>query len=151
MVPEGLENQASGERSYKGFPMDTGETGEIRKKVLVVDDEPDAVEIIKKRLEIDFQIIPALNGSQALKLVEAERPDLIILDIMMRGVSGIEVLDMLKHSPHLSSIPIIMVTALDDFDTQKEASSLGACFYIMKPLNGPLLENKVKQLLSKAA
>ena len=122
-----------------------------RKTVMVVDDEADALEIIRKRLEDSYQVLIVSNGSDALRTAEAERPQVIILDIMMRGVSGLEVLDMLKHNPHLSHIPIIMVTALDDFDTQKEASNLGAQFYITKPLNGPLLENKVKQLITKAA
>ncbi|MBI4431241.1 MAG: response regulator [Candidatus Omnitrophica bacterium] len=122
-----------------------------KKKVLVVDDEMDALEIIKKRLEADYKILEALSGSDGLKLAEAERPDIIILDIMMRGVSGLEVLDVLMHSPHLSRIPVIMVTALDDFNTQQEAGHLGARFYITKPLNGPLLQNKVKQLLAFAA
>ncbi len=122
-----------------------------KKKVLVVDDELDALEIIRKRLESGYQVLAASSGSVGLKIAEAERPDIIILDIMMRGVSGLEVLDMLKHSPHLSKIPIIMVTALDDFNTQQEAGHLGARFYITKPLNGPLLENKVKQLLAISA
>src|SRR3989338_4372487 len=122
-----------------------------KKKVLVVDDELDALEIVRKRLENDYRVFAASSGSAGLKIAEAERPDIIILDIMMRGVSGLEVLDMLKHSPHLSRIPIIMVTALDDFNTQQEAGHLGARFYITKPLNGPLLENKVKQLLAISA
>lgn len=119
-----------------------------KKKVLIVDDEPDAIEIIKRRLEDIYDIVVARSGSEALKTAEAERPDLIILDIMMRGVSGLEVLDVIKHSHHLSRIPVIMVTALDNFDAQEEATHLGARFYITKPLNGPLLENKVKQLLA---
>lgn len=127
--------------------METGDHKD-RKKVLVVDDEVDALEIVRKRLETSYDILAASSGSVGLKMAEAERPDIIILDIMMRGVSGLEVLDVLKHSPHLSKIPIIMVTALDDYNTQQEANNLGARFYITKPLNGPLLENKVRQLLS---
>lgn len=120
---------------------------EKNKKVLIVDDEADAVEIIKKRLEDHYDVLTAFNGSDALKIADTERPDVIILDIMMRGVSGLEVLDTLQHNPYLSKIPVIMVTALDDFNCQQEASNLGARFYITKPLNGPLLENKVKQLV----
>ena len=123
-------------------------TDEQKKKILVVDDEEDAVAIIQKRLEDIYEVLPARNGKEALLIAEEKRPDLVILDIMMRGVSGLEVLDMIKHNPHLSEIPVIMVTALDDFNTEKEASHLGARFFINKPLDGPLLENKVKQLLT---
>ena len=127
------------------------ETVQDKKKVLIVDDEPDAVEIIRKRLEDRYEVLMASNGSEALRVAEVEQPSLVILDIMMRGVSGLEVLDTLKHSPHLSKIPVIMVTALDDYNSEREASSLGARFYITKPLNGPLLENKVRQLLATMA
>ena len=121
-----------------------------KKKILVVDDEENAVQIIKTRLEAEpdlYEVHVAKSGEEALKLADAKKPDLILLDIMMPGVSGIEVCDMIRHNPDLNKTPIIIISALDDFKTQQECSRLGVAAYITKPVNGKLLGNKVKQLL----
>ena len=124
-----------------------------RKKILLVDDEENAVQIVKTRLEAEgaelYDVIVAKSGEEALKAAETERPDLILLDIMMPGVSGIEVCDMIRHNPELSKTPIIIISALDDVKTQQECERMGVAAYITKPLNGKLLDNKVKQVLEQ--
>lgn len=125
-----------------------------KKRVLVVDDEENAVQIIKTRLESEpnqYEVIVAKSGEEALKLAEGHKPDLILLDIMMPGVSGIEVCDMIRHNPGLAQTPVIIISALDDLKTQQECSRMGISAYITKPINGKLLDNKVKQVLEESA
>jgi len=124
-----------------------------RKRILVVDDEENAVQIIKTRLETEptaYEVMVAKSGEEALKVAEAKKPDLILLDIMMPGVSGIEVLDMMRHNPELVKTPIVIISALDDIKTQQECARLGVTAYITKPVNGKLLGNKVRQILENA-
>ena len=123
-----------------------------KRKILLVDDEENAVQIVKTRLEAesdDYDVTVAKSGEEALKSAEASAPDLILLDIMMPGVSGIEVCDMIRHNPELSKTPIIIVSALDDVQTQQECERMGVAAYITKPVNGKLLDNKVRQVLEK--
>jgi CheY-like chemotaxis protein len=125
-----------------------------KKRILVVDDEENAIQIMKTRLEAEssqYEVVVAKSGEEALKLAEVQKPDLILLDIMMPGVSGIEVCDMIRHNPDLSKTPIIIISALDDLKTQQECSRMGISAYITKPINGKLLDNKVAQVLEEAA
>ena len=124
-----------------------------KKRVLVVDDEENAIQIIKTRLESEpnqYEVIVAKSGEEALKLAENQKPHLILLDIMMPGVNGIEVCDMIRHNPDLAKTPIIIISALDDLKTQQECSRMGISAYITKPINGKLLDNKVQQVLEEA-
>ena len=125
-----------------------------KKTILVVDDEENAVQIIKTRLEAEgnpYNVMVAKSGEEALQAAEKTTPDLVLLDIMMPGVSGIEVCDMMRHNPTLAKTPIIIISALDDIKTQQECARLGASAYITKPINGKLLDNKVKETFAKIA
>ncbi len=126
----------------------------VKKKILVVDDEENAIQIIKTRLEVEsdsYEVITAKSGEEALQLAESKKPDLILLDIMMPGVSGIEVCDMIRCNPAFGRTPIIIISALDDLKTQQECARMRVAAYITKPINGKLLDNKVKQVLEEAA
>lgn len=111
-------------------------------KLLVVDDEHDICDFVKTFFkDRGFQVSVALNGEEALSVIKKDRPDLVLLDIKMKGMDGLAAL---KHIKELDrSIKIIMVTALEDQDKVREAYKLGACDYITKPLILDYLEQAV--------
>jgi len=111
-------------------------------KLLVVDDETDICDFVKTFFkDRGFHVFTALNGEDALAIAKKERPDLVLLDIKMKGMDGLAAL---KHIKDLDrSIKIIMVTALADQDKMHEAYKLGACDYITKPLILDYLEQTV--------
>lgn len=111
-------------------------------KILVVDDELDICDFVKTFFkERGFQVLTALNADEALSITKKERPDLVLLDIKMKGMDGLAVL---KHIKELDkTIKVIMVTALEDQDKISEAYKLGAIDYITKPLILDYLEEAV--------
>lgn len=113
-------------------------------KILVVDDEHDVCDFVNNFFkDRGFRVFTALNGDEALAVAKKERPDLVLLDIKMKGMDGLAVL---KHIKELDrNIKIIMVTALEDQDKMHEAYKLGACDYITKPLVLDYLEQAVEK------
>lgn len=111
-------------------------------KLLVVDDESDICDFVTTFFQDrGFQVMTALNSDDALSAIKKDRPDLILLDIKMKGMDGIATL---KHIKELDkNIKVIMVTALDDQERMREAYKLGACDYITKPLVLDYLEQAV--------
>jgi diguanylate cyclase (GGDEF)-like protein len=117
-------------------------------RILIVDDHEDNVELLKARLEArGYQTETATNGQQALDQVAANPPDLMLLDVMMPEVDGIEVARRIKANPRLPFIPIIMQTALDATESKVEGLDAGADDYITKPINFAELEARVNSLL----
>ncbi len=117
-------------------------------RILIVDDHEDNVELLKARLEArGYQTETATNGQQALDQVAANPPDLMLLDVMMPEVDGIEVARRIKANPRLPFIPIIMQTALDATESKVEGLDAGADDYITKPINFAELEAHVKSML----
>jgi len=111
-------------------------------KLLVVDDESDICDFVKTFFkDRGFHVLTALNGEEALSVAKKERPDLVLLDIKMKGMDGLAALRHIKEFDR--SIKIIMVTALEDQDKIHEAYKLGACDYITKPLILDYLEQAV--------
>ncbi|MEA3221877.1 MAG: response regulator, partial [Thermodesulfobacteriota bacterium] len=107
-----------------------------KKKILVVDDEKDIVELIKFNLIREgFEMITSYNGEDALKLVKGKSPDLIILDLMLPGMDGLEVCRILKRNSSTFSIPIIMLTAKGEETDIVTGLELGADDYIPKPFS----------------
>jgi two-component system alkaline phosphatase synthesis response regulator PhoP len=90
-----------------------------RKKVLVVDDNPVMVEIVKMALESDYDVVSANDGLEGINLAKTEKPDVIIMDVMMPNVSGIELLRMLVSDDETKDIPVIVFTA-SHFDPSTE-------------------------------
>ena len=117
-------------------------------KLLVVDDETDICDFVKTFFkDRGFHVFTALNGEEALYIAKKDRPDLVLLDIKMKGMDGLAAL---KHFKELDrSIKIIMVTALADQDKMHEAYKLGACDYITKPLILDYLEQTVLKNLKE--
>lgn len=115
------------------------------RKILVVDDEHDICDFMKMFLaERGYEVFTALNGDEALAIVKKEKPDLILLDVKMKGMDGIATL---KHIKDIDKkFNVIMVTALEDQDKMNEASRLGARDYITKPLVLENLEQAVEKI-----
>ena len=119
-----------------------------RPSVLIVDDEPANLQVLRSILQDSYQLQFARDGEKALELAHRSRPDLILLDVMMPNMSGLEVCRALKVSAETSAIPVIFVTALAD--TSDEASGLeaGAVDYITKPVSPAIVRARVKTHLS---
>ncbi|GFD89533.1 two-component system response regulator [Tenacibaculum sp. KUL152] len=116
--------------------------------LLLVDDEPVNLRVLKQLLAADYQLIFAKNGEEALKLAPARRPNLILLDVMMPGITGFEVCRQLKGLPETKHIPIIFVTALNDDHDEAEGFDAGAVDYIIKPISPAVVKARVKTHLS---
>lgn len=120
-----------------------------QRKILVVDDERHIVRLIQVNLERNgYQVVSAFDGKDALKKVEAERPDLVVLDVMMPHMDGFEVLKRLQANPATRGIPVVMLTAkAQDIDIFKGWSS-GVSAYLTKPFNPLELITFIKRIFS---
>lgn len=117
------------------------------KKILIVDDEPDHIEILQRRLSVDhYNIIVAHDGDEGLKMAEKERPDLIILDVVMPNLSGHTMAHALRLVKPLQSIPIIITTGKDGIEDQFRIDNVKAFF--LKPYDGKKLLQTVQKLLA---
>ena len=117
-------------------------------KILVVDDEPDAVELIKFNLKAaGYEVVTAVDGEEALKKARQLLPDLIILDLMLPEVDGLEVCKILRRDQRVSAIPVIMVTAKAAEIDRVLGLELGADDYVTKPFSPRELVLRVKRLL----
>ena len=116
--------------------------------VLIVDDEANIRELVKFNVEKEgYAVLEAVDGAMALNLARKERPDLIILDLMLTELNGLEVCRALKGAQETSSIPIIMLTAKDDEVDKVLGLELGADDYITKPFSPKEIISKVKNIL----
>lgn len=122
------------------------------KRVLAVDDEPDVLMIVRTALQSEgFDVETAANGKDCLEIATENPPDLIILDVMMPGMSGFDVLKELKAEPATSTVPVIMLTGLSERDKMLEALSSGIDYYIVKPFDFNDLIGKVNQAMEGGA
>jgi sigma-B regulation protein RsbU (phosphoserine phosphatase) len=114
---------------------------EPRPRILIVDDEPFNLDYLEQELDdLGYDSLTAANGPQALELVAQEQPDMLLLDIMMPGMDGFEVLRRLKAAEEWRDIPVVIISALADMDSIVRGIELGAEDYLPKPFN-PLLLN----------
>lgn len=116
--------------------------------LLLVDDEPANLRVMKQILQHDYHLIFAKSGSEALRLTIDKKPDLLLLDIMMPDMTGLEVCCRLKENPKTAPIPIIFVTALNDETDETKGFELGAVDYISKPVSAPIMRARVRTHLS---
>lgn len=119
-----------------------------RKKILVIDDEIDICRMVKAGLEVNgFNVLTALSAQEGLEKAKGNKPDLIVLDLMMPGMDGFEACRRLKTDPKTSAIPIVVLTALDQEEAVKEAVSAGAEGYVVKPFEDETLLSTVRQFV----
>jgi DNA-binding response OmpR family regulator len=123
------------------------------KTILIVDDEVDIRDILRIRLanQPGFRILEAANGSDALELTRQQRPDLIILDWLMPGFSGMEVLKALRESPELTTIPVIMMTVKSELSAQAQGRAMGVVAYLIKPFDAARLMETVQKALKETS
>jgi two-component system cell cycle response regulator len=119
-----------------------------KKRILVVDDEVDFVKMLQARLRIEgYEVLTADDGIKGIQLARKEKPDLIILDIMMPGLNGHSVCDMVKKSALTWSIPVIYLTAKTGQADELMAMEKGAKYYLTKPYNPAMLMEMIKSAL----
>ncbi len=117
-------------------------------KILVVDDEPDVVDLLERTLKAEgFTVVVAYDGIGALDLVGTERPDLVLLDIMMPMMSGYEVCAQIKANPTTSSIPVICVSSAHTHDARNSALRAGAATLLTKPFMPAELVAQIRRYL----
>lgn len=104
-----------------------------QKKVLLVEDDTNLAAVYKSRLELEgFEVTHVMNGEAALSSTQATRPDLILLDAMMPKISGFDVLDILRNTPDIANVRVIMLTALSQEKDKQRAEDLGVDEYLVK-------------------
>lgn len=119
-------------------------------KILLVDDEPDILEIVEYNLSAEgYQVITADNGADAVKLAKKKKPQLIILDVMMPEMDGIEACAQIRKLPELEETIIAFLTARGEDYSQMAGFDAGADDYITKPIKPKVLVSKVKALLRR--
>ncbi len=122
----------------------------MAKKILIADDEPDVVKLLSMRLKAhDYEVIAAFDGLQAVREAYKERPDLILLDIMMPIGDGYTVFENLKRSVQIRLIPVIFVSALPPREVKEKVAQLGAQGFIAKPFDSEELVAEVKKVLGE--
>ncbi|MEI6828101.1 MAG: PAS domain S-box protein, partial [Desulfuromonadales bacterium] len=119
-----------------------------RFRILVVDDEYVNTQLIKSVLGEEYDILTALNGHEAIDLIEQYKPDLILLDVMMPDITGFEVCKIIKADERFADIPVIFLTALDSQNGQLQGLEVGGIDYLTKPINFALLKLRVRNHLA---
>ena len=123
----------------------------MTRKIVLAEDEPQIARLIEFKLKKEgYSVISKENGEEALKAIKMDKPDLILLDIMMPVMGGYEVLRRLKEDENLKSVPVIMLTARAQEKDVVKGIDMGAEDYITKPFHPAELLVRVKRILGKA-
>ncbi|TFH36241.1 MAG: response regulator [Anaerolineales bacterium] len=118
-------------------------------RVLIVDDQAATVELLSATLRIlGHEPISAYNGEQALDLIAVHNPDIILLDMMMPGITGLETLRRLRTTPGLGQIPVIVVSAGQEFDLKDRLQEAGGAVLLPKPTSMDQLQQKIDECLN---
>ncbi|MCI5221775.1 MAG: response regulator [Candidatus Electrothrix sp. AR4] len=120
----------------------------MMKKILIVDDESNNLQLLRLILKTDYLLAFAKNGQDALEAAEKHRPDLVLLDIMMPIMDGYEACRHLKNNPTTAKIPVIFITAMGEVDDESRGFEVGGVDYITKPISAPIVRARVKNHLS---
>ena len=121
-----------------------------KKTILVVDDEKDLLDLIEYNLKKEgFQVLKAENGEQGIEVAKANKPDLVLLDIMMPKMDGLEAVEIMRKDEDLKRIPIIFLTARSDEKTEVEGLNKGGDDYITKPISTTKLISRIKAVMRR--
>ena len=129
--------------------MSQTEGGEARKCILAVDDTAIILTRISSTLRDDYEVITINSGVRALKYLEQEKPDLILLDIHMMQQDGIETLRKIRNTEECKDIPVIMLTGVEDKGTVLESAKLGIRDYILKPFHSEELLKRIRRVFEE--
>ena len=117
-------------------------------KVLIVDDDPVNIGVLANALKGDYEICSAQSGHEAIRLVKEQAPDLVLLDVMMPELDGLQVCRLIRADETISDTPIIFVTAIDSLEGEVQGLELGAVDYITKPVNIRLAKLRIRNQLA---
>ncbi len=126
--------------------MSQTECSDSRKRILAVDDNAIVLTRISNILQNDYDVITVNSGIRALKYLEMEKPDLILLDIQMEQKNGIETLQEIRRMDDMADIPVIMLTGVEDKDFVLSSARLGICDYILKPFSTDNLIKRIRRV-----
>ncbi|WP_321495520.1 two-component system response regulator [uncultured Desulfobacter sp.] len=113
-------------------------------EVLVVDDEPGNLELLRQILQDKYEMSFATDGQKALTVAQKAKPDIVLLDVMMPEMDGLEVCRRLKNNPVTAKIPVIFVTAMGDVDNEEKGFEAGGVDYITKPVSAPIVHARIR-------
>ena len=119
-----------------------------RPRLLLVDDEPTNLQVLRHVLQADYRLLFATDGARALQVAREQLPQLILLDIMMPGMDGYAVCRALKADPATAGIPVIFITALNDSQDETAGFDVGGVDYLTKPVSPPVVRARVRTHLS---
>ena len=106
-----------------------------RQSVMIVDDTPANIELLSESLGDEYELVFATSGADALELIRADKPDLLLLDVMMPGMDGYQLCSILKSDPATRDIPVIFVTAMCQEEDEIKGLELGAIDYVTRPIS----------------
>ena len=129
--------------------MSDAQGGSTKKCILAVDDTAVILTRISEILCNDYEVVTANSGARAMKFLKERKPDLILLDIKMSPMDGIQTLQEIRSSKDLEDIPVIMLTGVEDKDTVMESAKLGICDYILKPFSSSELDKRIYRAFEK--
>jgi len=141
-IAPAIDNGAS-----SGSPLDTPKV-KAKQKILIIDDSDSFLLILNSFLENDYETWISLDGEGGLEMAKSAKPDLILLDVMMPGLSGYDVIKELKGNEELKSVPVILITGKDSDENEAEGLALGAAGYIKKPFDHETVIDMVKKVLN---
>ncbi len=121
----------------------------MKKKILIVEDDRRILNLYQLALEKSFDIILAYNGKEAVEIVPFQQPDLILMDIMMPQMDGMEALSLLKGNSSTAMIPVILLTAKGQYEDVHGGYQVGADYYLIKPFTGNQLQSAIQQFLGE--
>jgi two-component system alkaline phosphatase synthesis response regulator PhoP len=122
--------------------------GDMEKKILVVDDEPEIVQFVGLRLAKNgYKVLKASNGIEAIKIAKKELPDLVVMDILMPEMDGSKTASLLKECPETKDIPVIFLTCLFTKEDEMKGSLRGDVYFVSKPYDGDQLMKVIKDSL----
>lgn len=155
-IQEQICRSAEGKRLLKSSPLSSGspqpddsKTAGGRRHILVVDDDPRMLKLIKAYLADQYDVATAINGKVALKFLETKKTDLILLDYEMPGENGARILEKLRLNPDTVDLPVIFLTGVSDRDKIKEVLSLKPQGYLLKPVSRGKLSTSIKSILER--
>lgn len=120
-----------------------------QKVVMVVDDEEDTAEMIAEMARLSgYQPILTSGGNSAIQMITKERPDVVVLDVMMPDVSGLDVLRFIRRDPRLRTIPVILISACDRIEDVQAGMAAGASVYLIKPVAFSDFQGALRQALA---
>ena len=120
-----------------------------KKKVLIVDDEPNVRQLVSKILSRDYMVIEARDGEEALNVVRSQKPGIVIMDMMMPKMDGLTACYAIKKDPATKAIPVVMLTAIDqELNKKLSTTVMGANKYMTKPFSAQELLETIRQLLN---